>query len=213
MISAPNYFVKEDSMIGRRNFLALGAAAPFAALTPALSAAPAAVARDVKRRSVGKVEIAFPSPIPKPNGLQCTSEGLWIMHQDEANSASLVSYDTGKIIRSFPTETNKSSGLTYHEGTLWIGSTYSREIIHCDATTGKTIDKYFTPGAGIIYEMAGDAPGRRSPLAPPPKKRERAPGEDVGGFQMGHILGPAAAGTGAHGQEWRDGKLWMAVPP
>ena len=103
-------------MIGRRNFLALGAAAPVAALVPSLNATP--TMRDVKTRSVGKVDIAFPSPIPKPNGLQCTSEGLWIMHQDEANSASLVNYDTGKIIRSFPTETNKSSGLTYHDGTL-----------------------------------------------------------------------------------------------
>src|SRR5215218_543835 len=24
---------------------------------------------------------------------------------------------------------------------------------------------------------------------------------------------PNTTGTGAHGQEWRDGKLWMAVPP
>ena len=123
-------------MIGRRNFLALGAAAPVvAALDPALRAAPSIAPSipNVKTRSVGKVEIAFPSPIPKPNGLQATSEGLWIIHQDEANSASLVNYADGKIIRSFPTETNKSSGLTYHEGTLWIGSTYSREIVHCDA--------------------------------------------------------------------------------
>ncbi len=155
-------------MIGRRNFLALGAAAPVvAALDPALRAAPSVAASvaasvpDVKTRSVGKVEIAFPSPIPKPNGLQATSEGLWIIHQDEANSASLVSYADGKIIRSFPTETNKSSGLTYHEGTLWIGSTYSREIVHCDATTGKTIEKMFTPGAGR------DLPdGRRRPRPP-----------------------------------------------
>ena len=30
---------------------------------------------------------------------------------------------------------------------------------------------------------------------------------------MGKVLGGAAPGTGAHGQEWRDGKLWSAVPP
>jgi streptogramin lyase len=35
----------------------------------------------------------------------------------------------------------------------------------------------------------------------------------VGGFQAGQLLGSRALGTGAHGQEWRDGKLWMAVPP
>ena len=35
----------------------------------------------------------------------------------------------------------------------------------------------------------------------------------MGGFQMGEVLGGAAPGTGAHGQEWRDGRLWFAVPP
>jgi hypothetical protein len=35
----------------------------------------------------------------------------------------------------------------------------------------------------------------------------------VGGFQAGETLGSKAPGTGAHGQEWRDGFLWMAVPP
>ena len=29
----------------------------------------------------------------------------------------------------------------------------------------------------------------------------------------GKVLGAAARGTGAHGQEWRDGKRWFAVPP
>jgi streptogramin lyase len=38
-------------------------------------------------------------------------------------------------------------------------------------------------------------------------------GTQVGGFQMGELLGGAAPGTGAHGQEWRDGRLWFAVPP
>ena len=66
--------------------------------------------------------------------------------------------------------------------------------------------------------MLGDAPARSSPLA---KMRERpaaarkGPGQtqQVGGFQMGKVLGGAAPGTGAHGQEWRDGKLWFVVPP
>jgi hypothetical protein len=199
-------------MIGRRDFLALGAAAPLAALSSTSGSARALGA--VKTRTVPKPEIAFQSAIEKPNGLQATSEGLWIIHQDPANTAALVRYSDGKVLRSFPTETDKSSGLTYHDGSLWIGSTYSREIVHCDATTGKTIDKLFTPGAGIIYEMAGDAPGRRSPLAKPPERRPNAAtGEQVGGFRMGRIQGAAAAGTGAHGQEWRDDKLWMAVPP
>lgn len=197
----------------RRDFFSLAAAAPVMAAVPRLDA--------VKTRRVGKVEIAFKSPGPKPNGLQATPEGLWIMDQGDGSKAYLVSYQDGHVLRSFSTESDRSSGITYADGTLWIGSTYSREIVHCDAMTGKTIQKYFTPGAGVIYQMVGDPPGRSSPLAPrrqPGRGRRKAAGQSldpskVGGFQAGQLLGGRALGTGAHGQEWRDGKLWMAVPP
>ena len=92
-----------------------------------------------------------------------------------------------------------------------------REIIRCDAKTGKTIAKHFTPGAGIIYRMAGDPRARSSPLAPPRQPRSEGKrsgeGQRVGGFQMGQVQGAGAPGTGAHGLEWREGKLWVAVPP
>ncbi len=67
--------------------------------------------------------------------------------------------------------------------------------------------------------MDGDPPPRSSPLAPKPPQNQPekpAPNTDpskVGGFQAGQLLGSRALGTGAHGQEVRDGKLWMAVPP
>ena len=197
----------------RRDFFALAAAMP---------AAGAVLKTDkVPTRRVGKVETVFNSPGPQPNGLQCTPEGLWIIDQGAGSKAYLVSYKDGSVIRSFETETDRSSGITFDNGTLWIGSTYNREIVHLDATTGKTLDKHFTPGAGVIYQMAGDPPGRSSPLA-----KERRPAKakakidpqtvdpsKVGGFQAGQLLGGRALGTGAHGQEVRDGKLWMAVPP
>jgi hypothetical protein len=193
----------------RRNFLSLAAAAPV------VNAAAAARMESLPTRRAGRVEIVFNSPCPKPNGLQATSEGLWIMDQGEGNRAFLVDYK-GKVLRSFQTETDKSSGITHENGTLWIGSTYSREIVHCDAKTGKTIRKYFTPGAGVIYRMTGDPPGRSSPLAkkmPAPPQSKKGQNDVVGGFQQGQLMGSRATGTGAHGQEWRDGKLWMAVPP
>jgi streptogramin lyase len=199
-------------MLNRRNFLVLGAASPALVAAPTLGA--------LKTRRVGKVEIAFKSPPgSKPNGLQATKDGLWMIDQGEGNRAYLVSYDDGKVLRTFTTETDRSSGITFDDGTLWIGSTYSREIVRCDATTGKTLERHFTPGAGVIYKMAGDPPDRRSPLAPSrPTPQPRPPAQNtdpskVGGFQAGQLLGSRALGTGAHGQEVREGKLWMAVPP
>lgn len=215
-------------MIGRRGFLGLAAAAPALVANRREFSALAAAAPSlgsIKTRQVGKVETVFKSPGPQPNGLQATKDGLWIIDQGAGNKAYLVSYEDGKVIRSFDTETDRSSGITFDDGTLWIGSTYSREIVHADATTGKTLDRHFTPGAGIIYQMAGDPPARSSPLAKnrqrpqgQPKGAGRAQGQNpdpsrVGGFQAGQLLGARALGTGAHGQEVRDGKLWMAVPP
>jgi hypothetical protein len=192
----------------RRDFLAFAAAAPAAA----------ARLDKIPSRRAGKVEIVFDSPGHYPNGLQATREGLWVMDQGAENMAALVRYQDGKVIRSFPTETDRSSGITCDGDTLWIGSTYSREIVRCDAKTGKTISKHFTPGAGVIYKMLSDPPARSSPLAksrPRPKDDRATPakGQNIGGFQQGQVLGTQALGTGAHGQEWRNGKLWFAVPP
>lgn len=197
--------------MNRRDFVALAAAASPAAY--------AAAKRDqLPVRKVGKVEIVFKSPAAKPNGLQATKAGLWIIDQGPKNEAHLVEYKNGKVIKGFETETRASSGITFDGEAIWIGSTYSREIVRCDANTGKGIERHFTPGAGVIYEMAGDPPARSSPVpqhmrqsvdTPAPK-----PGtpKQVGGFQMGKVSS-TAPGTGAHGQEWRDGKLWFCVPP
>jgi hypothetical protein len=195
----------------RRDFLALAAAAP------AVSAAPTMNLDRIPTRKVGKVEIVFKSPGPQPNGLQATKDGLWIIDQGVGNKAYLVSYEDGKVLRGFETETDKSSGITFDGEALWIGSTYSREIVRTDAMTGKAIERHFTPGAGVIYKMTSDPPARSSPLAkshPRPQGAKKGSGPQVvGGFQQGQVMGGAAPGTGAHGQEWRDGKLWFAVPP
>jgi streptogramin lyase len=188
------------------------------ALTAATAAGAMAASRldpaRIRTRKAGKVEIAFDSPGSAPNGLQATREGLWIMDQGAGNKAYLVSYEGGKVLRSFETETDKSSGITCDGETLWIGSTYSREIVRCRADDGKTLERHFTPGAGVIYKMSGDPPARSSPLAKSrPRPAAPAPAGQVGGFQAGEVLGSKALGTGAHGQEWRSGKLWFAVPP
>jgi hypothetical protein len=186
----------------RREFFGLAAGAPALA-----SIAPRDL-NGIKLRKPGKVETVFKSPGPKPNGLQATPEGLWIIDQGD-NKAYLVSYNDGKVVREFLTDADRASGITYDGEALWIGSTYNREIVRSDAKTGKTLARYFTPGAGVIYKTTWDPPGRSSPLLKPSpassERRERA--------TPSSSPAPNTLGTGAHGQEWKDGKLWMAVPP
>jgi sugar lactone lactonase YvrE len=134
------------------------------------------------------------------------------------NRVYLVDYKDGKVLRAFDTEADRASGITFDGETLWLASTYSREIIRCDAMTGKTISKQFTPGAGVIYQMVGDPPGRSSPLA---TRSNTTQGQRQGQNQAGSGEGSGRVqqtaarnlGTGAHGMEWKDGKLWVAVPP
>jgi sugar lactone lactonase YvrE len=187
-------------MIGRRELFAITVAA-----VPALASIAPRNLKEIKTRRVGKVETVFKSPGPKPNGLQATEEGLWIIDQGD-NKAYLVSYTDGKVLREFKTEADRASGITFDGQALWIGSTYNREIVQCDAKSGKTLARHFTPGAGVIYKTNWDPPGRSSPLLKPSTPSPAKPANP-------NTTPLNTTGTGAHGQEWRDGKLWMAVPP
>jgi len=211
---------------------------------------------------MAKVEMLFTAPGLSGNGMQCTEEGIWTI--DNAGSRTdtpgrckvyLSSYD-GKLLREISPEGTGPSGIGVDEEnkTIWIGSTYSREIIRADAKTGETVEKHFTPGAGVIYHKTTDIPARPDTYgstvrgargdAPAGGGRRGAggggaagrggrrgaggggvePGQNSGqatadglGVGRGGAIsgnpGPPAPGTGAHGQQTQNGKLWMAVPP
>lgn len=171
-------------MIDRRTFLLSSAAASTRAF---------AAARRVQ------VTTVYKSPGPAPNGLQATSEGLWVLDQRE-NLAYLVDYADGRVLRKLTTDSKAGSGITFDGEAIWIASTYSREILQSNAKTGATIARYPSPGAGVVSWKPEEA--RRSPLTPPPPpKPANAPPP-----------GPRTP-TGAHGLEWRDGKLYISNPP
>lgn len=118
-----------------------------------------------KTRSA-KVEILFKAPGLSGNGMQVTDEGIWTI--DIAGSRGdtpgrckvfLSSFD-GKLVRELAPEGTGPSGLGHDGKSIWIGSTYSREIIRADAKTGETMEKHFTPGAGVIYRRPNDIPAR-----------------------------------------------------
>jgi sugar lactone lactonase YvrE len=203
---------------------------------------PAAPKPGYPNRPAGKVEILFKAPGQSANGMQSTEEGIWTI--DVAGSRTdtpgrckvyLSSYE-GKLLRELAPEGTGPSGIGVDADnkTIWIGSTYSREIIRSDAKTGETIEKHFTPGAGVIYRMTTDVPARpdtygrsvRPPstnppsiAATPPSRAAAGVGSPSDGLGVGRggavagNPGPPAPGTGAHGQQTQNGKLWIAVPP
>ena len=201
-----------------------------------------------------KVEILFKAPGLSGNGMQVTEEGIWTI--DIAGSRGetpgrckvyLSSFE-GKLLRELAPEGTGPSGMGHDGKSIWIGSTYSREIIRADAKTGETMEKHFTPGAGVIYRRTTDIPARpdlygqkaRTENAAargeaPPARRGGGggrgggrgavePGQNTGqatsdglGVGRGGAItnnpGPPAPGTGAHGIQAQNGKLWIAVPP
>ena len=112
------------------------------------------------------MEILFKAPGLSGNGMQVTDEGIWTI--DIAGSRGdtpgrckvyLSSFD-GKLVRELAPEGTGPSGMGHDGKSIWIGSTYSREIIRADAKTGETMEKHFTPGAGVIYRRTTDIAAR-----------------------------------------------------
>ena len=192
-------------MVSRRSFLGLAAAAPVAGAHLDLAQPPAS-GPEIPRRRTGPVEIAFKSPGPRPNGLQATADGLWIIDQSAGSRAYLVRYADGQVVRSFDTDTTRPSGITFDGQALWIGSTFSYENVRVDAMTGAVLDRKPTPGC-TTYAMVSDPPARRSPLAPP-ATATRPAATPVAPAPARLSQAPHLRFQGAHGQEWRDNRLW-----
>lgn len=195
-------------MITRRALLGLAAAVPVAAGTRAAATCETPSLSSIPVRRAGKVEIAFKSPGPQPNGLQATPEGLWIIDQSAGSRAYLVRYADGEVLRSFETDTVRPSGITFDGEALWIGSTFSYENVRCHASTGAVLERRPTPGS-TTFSMAGDPPPRRSPLSGTPMAQARPVVARQGQAPALRLTQePSVKFQGAHGQEWRDGRLW-----
>lgn len=212
-------------MMDRRHLLTLAAAVPAAFAFPQVVWAHRPDLTKLKTHSIASkaIEITYKTPHGKPNGLDTTAEGMWIMDQGPENYASLINPQDGKLIREFMCEGVRSaSGIAADGDTLWIGSTYNRFIIANDIKTGKLKAKYSTPGAGQIYRMAGDAPGRRTNLKPaypePPKPPPPVAGTPTTGGRQGagrqdDTAQAGPVGTGAHCILVKGNLLYVAVPP
>ena len=62
-------------------------------------------------------------------------------------------------------------------GVMWISSTHNSLMVSCSPKDGKTIAKYWTPGAGRIYQKrAMPSLGAASSSRPIPPELESAAG-------------------------------------
>jgi hypothetical protein len=159
-----------------------------------------------------KVEILFKAPGLSGNGMQVNEEGIWTI--DIAGSRTdtpgrckvyLSSFD-GKMLRELSPEGTGPSGLGHDGKSIWIGSTYSREIIRADAKTGETMEKHFTPGAGVIYQRATDIAARPDTYAATVRtgRGEAPPARRGGGAGRGGGRGAVEPGQNT-GQATADG--------
>lgn len=211
-------------MMDRRKLLAMAAASPVLAAFPQVAWGALPNLTGLRTRNIDSkaVEVLYKTPHGKPNGLDVTSQGMWIMDQGAENYASLINPQDGKLIREFTCEGVRSaSGIAIDGDTVWVGSTYNRLII-ADDLNGKLKAKYSTPGAGQIYKVATDVPGRRTNLKPaypePPKPPPPVAGTPTTGGRQGAgrqddkaEVGPV--GTGAHCILVKGNLLYVAVPP
>ena len=127
----------------------------------------------------------FMAPGPMPNGLRAADDGLWYIDQSDDHIAKL-NWQTGEAISEAPTESVHSGGITVSDdGNVWVSSAYTCEIFCVDRETGDTIEKFPSPGAGVISTFEHLEPS----------------------------AGRVAEPTGDHGLEWRDGHIYIASPP
>ena len=91
---------------------------------------------------------------------------------------------------------------------LWILDQHSNRVslVSYNGAVLKTFDTASDRGSGITD--TGSALWIASTYSREILKAERSHGATLATYPT-----PGASKTGAHGLEWRDGKLWMAVPP
>jgi hypothetical protein len=112
-----------------------------------------------------KVEPLWNSPEGHPNALEATEEGLWVGEQ-VTDTAFLLDWKTGKVLRKIPTESSNTSGMAYGGGFLWMAANgkslwrdpkptdaTTGEVIKVDAKSGKTASRYPIPGGGGVHGL------------------------------------------------------------
>jgi len=92
-------------------------------------------------------KVVWRTPGRQPNGLQATSDGLWVIDQVDPNRIYLLAYEDGRVLRDLgETRARHSSGITVDSSRrLWVASTFTYELIRFDPETGRELHAFPTP--------------------------------------------------------------------
>ena len=146
---------------------------------------------------------AFDAPGPHPNGMQGSTEGLWILDQGNGK-VTCQSYSDGAVLKSFDTKSDRGSGIT-HSGThLWISSTYTCEVLKCDPISGDTIAGYPAPGAENTGSHGLEWVNGELWITTPPSATIYRMNPET--WKIKHSI--PAPGDRPHGLAWENGRLW-----
>ena len=168
---------------------------------------------------IAKVEKLYKSPGPQPNGLQAADDGLWCIDQKDLKLYR-TDYESGEVLFEADTDTEHSSGVTLGAGSVWVASTFELKIARLDPETGKTQEKYESPGSGVVAWVEQNDSARVTGahglewggdgylyVAPPPSQMIHV--MDVEKWEEVHRF--RAPGLRVHGLAWADdGTLWAA---
>ena len=132
-----------------------------------------------------RVEALWRSPDAYPNALEATERGLWVGEQ-LTNTAYLLDWETGRVLRKVPTESTNTSGMAFGNGLLWMaanGPALRREprpsdsktgmVLKVDPHTGETLARYPIPGGGGVHGLTW---GWKLTLDHLPESKELDPG-------------------------------------
>jgi hypothetical protein len=153
-------------------------------------------------------QVRWYTPCPQPNGLQAVEEGVWVIDQkDHPLRALLLDWQDGHELRSFPTETNHSSGITWDGERLWIASTFPPIELFQYSVDGKEVRRLPTPGANERSGAHGLEwiDGKLWVTVPPSATTYQLDPEN------GRVLKQfPAPGNRPHGLAWDGELLWVA---
>jgi streptogramin lyase len=107
----------------------------------------------------------FASPDGHPNALEATPEGLWVGEQ-VTDTAYLLDWKTGSVLKKVPTDSSNTSGLAYGGGYLWMGANggpvmraahpderRDGRIVKVDPEIKRTVAVYNTPDGGGVHGL------------------------------------------------------------